>query len=202
MNLLGIMLIIFYIIPTLIIQRNIMMDDGKGLANMIFLYLVGGWIRKYENEIISDKKVLGGVFLSTLAVEFVLNSVLSWLKGGHGIYAPFARDCSVFILIMAITVFLIFKDIAFKNKTINMLANGVLATYIFEGILRDRFLLENVTIALSKKGEFIGYVVLLALILFFVVEIIEVIRKKTVDRVFSKIYDVFEIKLFKIRTKQ
>lgn len=200
-NLLGIMFLIFYLLPTVTVQRDIMLDDGKGLANMIFLYLSGRWIRKYENDIIINKKVLGGVFISTLTIEFILNSAFSYIKGWHGIYAPFARDCSVFILIIAITVFLIFKDLSFKSKVVNFAARGVLAAYIFEGILRDRLSLQNITIVLSEKGYFIVYVIALAFVLFFATTTIEAIRTRMLDRIFSKIYDVLENKLFIIRSK-
>ena len=185
-KLLGVMFVIFYVVPTLTIQRDIMMDDGKGLANMIFVYLLGRYFNR-SGESIKPRNALF-LFALTFAVEFLLNSILTYIRGG-GVFAPFSRDCSALILVMAVALFWIFKEICFRSRLINVLARGTFATYIFEEIIRNRFDLKRVTITFADKECFAGYVLITAVLLFAICSLVEVVRSRTLTPVYGILYD-------------
>ena len=68
--------------------------------------------------------------------ELTLNLCLTYLSGGVGIVASFARDYSIFILVLSICIFMTFKKIQIKARVINALSKHVVAAYLFEGALR------------------------------------------------------------------
>lgn len=133
-KLLAIMFAVFYLLPT-IVQYHVMGDNGKGFANMFFLYLLGRYIKMYYDDIkISRKHIVIG-FASVLG-GFGLNLILTLIRGGKGVCAPFAKDSSCFILITAIIIFILFKNIEIESKIINRIAKHVIAIYLFEGTVR------------------------------------------------------------------
>ena len=149
-----IMFLIFSLIPT-IIQFHVMNDGGKGVANMLLMYLIGRYIRLYWNKKIQTKKlILVGAGL--ILFGFALNMALSMLRGGKGVYAPFARDCSSIIILSSIIIFLVFKNLCFSSNVINLLAKHVVAVYLCEGAVRT-FLsqLFDITIFSEKWYLFI-----------------------------------------------
>lgn len=64
------MLLVFSILPS-ILQIHVMNDSGKGVLNMLLIYLIGRYIRKYDLEIKDGfKSIVLAVLL--LGIEFVL----------------------------------------------------------------------------------------------------------------------------------
>lgn len=127
-------LFIFSIVPSVFFMvDNIMSDAGKGLANMILLYLTGRYIRFYVNEHYGRKKllrtVLVGVFLT-----FALNMSLSVIRGTYT--GNFARDCSVTVILSAVFIFLFFRELSFRSFVVNSIAGHVIAAYVFESVVR------------------------------------------------------------------
>lgn len=133
-QLLLLLLFVFCVVPTLF-KFEIMLDNGKGVINMLLVYLIGKYIRLYISEDVNLKKISICLFLSII-VNILLNSFTSMRRGGVGVYAPFARDCSITMLILAILVFLLFRLFVIKSKIINKLASSVFAIYIFSEPIR------------------------------------------------------------------
>lgn len=138
---LTVCILIFSIIPTIFfLGNNIMSDDGKGLANMVVVYLVGRYIRLYHDYNEKRSKLFCVAF-GCIMCTFSLNMFLSIFRGTCT--SNFARDCSFTIFISAIYIFLLFKNMTFESKVVNSLAKNVFAAYLFEGIVRivlSRFL--------------------------------------------------------------
>lgn len=67
---------------------------------MLLLYFLGSYIRKYSLDERFDKKSLLKILIATTALNVFLNSLISIATGGKP-HIPFARDCSVFIVIEA-----------------------------------------------------------------------------------------------------
>lgn len=133
-KLLLMLLFIFSIVPT-IIQTDIMGDSGKGFANMFFMYLMGRYIALYGIACSRKRSVVVAFF--TLLGGFVLNMAASFVKGE--VYAPFARDCSLIIVIAAIAVFLTFQNMHFHSRFINRAAGHVVAIYLLDIAMRTCF---------------------------------------------------------------
>lgn len=133
-KLIFIMLLIFSVFPS-VIQIHIMKDSGKGILNMLLVYLIGRYIKKYDIRIQKMNRAV--IFsISVLIMEFVINYSLALIRGGVGVYAPFARDCSVFIIFLSVMIFLLFREINITSTTINALAKNVIGIYLFEGAIR------------------------------------------------------------------
>lgn len=61
--------------------------------------------------------------------------MISIATGGKP-HIPFARDCSVFIVIEATVLMMFFMKVEFHSDFINRVAKHVFAVYLFEGALR------------------------------------------------------------------
>lgn len=128
------LLIVFSLCPTLF-RRELMQDSGKGLANMIMIYLIGRYLKLHGEKIKKwSTKRLASAATLTLMTEFGLNCVETHVRGGGASVAvPFARDCSIFIICFAVLVFLIFRRLEFFSATINLVAESVFAIYLLNG---------------------------------------------------------------------
>lgn len=176
-------LVIFSIIPTIFfISDNIMSDAGKGLVNMILMYLIGRYIRIYKDEHIGRGKLLLLTIVS-VSITFSLNMVLSIARGVYT--GDFARDCSATVIISSILIFLFFKEWSFHSNIINFLAQHVIAAYVFEttvrNILNRYFDLSNYVDCWYLFGVTAGYV----LVVLFTCFIINIFRRCMFGRVES-----------------
>lgn len=101
--------------------------EGKNVMHMATLYLIGRYIRKYDDRTYRNKKVVLLLFANvglTMLLEFGLFTVT-------GRYSLFYRDCSIFTVCSAILLFTVFRNIQFENKVVNRAASAVLAVYVF-----------------------------------------------------------------------
>lgn len=134
-NVLFLMLFVFSIVPT-VVQYHVMGDGGKGFANMLLMYLIGRYIRLYWNEKPHSLKKTIALGAGVILLGFILNLVLTLVRGGKGVYAPFARDCSCIIIVASAAIFIVFKQIRMRSNTINQIAKHVVSVYLFEGGMR------------------------------------------------------------------
>ena len=103
---------------------------------MLLLYFLGSYIRKYSLDERFDKKSLLKILISTTVLNVFLNSLISIATGGKS-HIPFARDCSMFIVIEAVTLMMFFIKVKFHSDFINRVAKHVFAVYLFEGAFRQ-----------------------------------------------------------------
>lgn len=134
-KLLLLMCAIFLLIPTFL-YFHVMDDGGKGIANMLFLYLLGGYIHKYGKDHYEKRKCFTA-FAVAYIISLAGNVASSYVTGGIGAHSPFSRDCSIFVVIEAVSIFLIFREIKFQCRMINNIAKHVVAVYMFESTLRS-----------------------------------------------------------------
>lgn len=78
---------------------------------MLLLYFLGSYIRKYSLDERFDKKSLLKILIATTALNVFLNSLISIATGGKP-HIPFARDCSVFIVIEAAALMMFFMKVS------------------------------------------------------------------------------------------
>lgn len=179
------MLLFFSIMPTFA-YYEIMGDNGKGLMNMVLMYLIGRYIKICNVK--PSCRICRGVCIATV-ITCVLNYIFAMWHGGIGLFAPFARDNSLTIILSSIFMFLFFLNITFYSKTINVIAKGMFATYLCEGTIR---LILNSFIPWEKYVSSWYLFVLISLYTIVVMIIclfIETIRKS--------IYTLFEDDIYK-----
>jgi hypothetical protein len=108
-----------------------MQDNGKGLPNMIVIYIIGRYLGKYPegNRWAKIKTIrLFLLFLVNLCVVVALNLVTGKLTGS--ISTLWSRDCSLFILLSALLLLELFSRIHFQSEGVNRIAGSVLAVYV------------------------------------------------------------------------
>lgn len=167
----------------------------------LFFYLVGAFI----GRIISNSQILLKNKINTLAV---VGSVCSW--GGFVFLDLFIRkvelqssltsyimvnvieclQCAFLVPICVISIFLIFYYLPdFKSKTINDIAFSAFAIYLLHDAFLTRTSMWNNIFAIPifyEKQWFIIYCLAVVVILFFVGYIIDNIRKKYIDCLFTR----------------
>ena len=125
-RLLLILLFLLSVVPTFL-HFDILGSEGKNVVHMTLIYLIGRYIRIYDERQYDNRKlalVLFGNILVTAVLEMALYAVT-----GH--YSMFYRDCSIFTICSAILLFTLFRNIRFENRFINRVAGSVLAVYVF-----------------------------------------------------------------------
>lgn len=141
---------VFLVAPT-VIYYSVLGGGGKNVINMLLLYFLGSYIKKYSLDERFDKKSLLKILIATTALNVLLNSLISIATGGKP-HIPFARDCSVFIVIEATVLMMFFMKVEFHSDFINRVAKHVFAVYLFEGALRQ--IVQNIVFDYSiYEGE-------------------------------------------------
>lgn len=127
------MLVIFSGITTFFFF-DITQDGGKGIVNMILLYLIGRYLRMYHEDHKFRTGRLITLFVVLCGINFALNGGLYVVTGT--VQNRFARDNTLFTIAEAVCVFLVFRNLHFENKLVNRLAGMVPAVFIMEWTLR------------------------------------------------------------------
>ena len=131
-KLLTALCLVFVLLPSVLYFHPL--GSGKNVLNLVFVYLLGGYLRRFNVEDRVSDTHLCVIFLGSFISIFILDSILSKLTGS--IHIPFARDCSIFVLLEAVSIFLIFKKHYFTSGLINKVSGHVFAVYLFEGAFR------------------------------------------------------------------
>lgn len=190
------MFIIFSLLPT-VIQIHVMNDGGKGVINLLLIYFIGRYIGLYGIDV-KHKSIL---LILILGTETLLNIVATIMKGSRGVYAPFARDCSSFIIIGSVITFLLFKDIHFSSKSVNVLAKNVIGIYLFEGAVRG-IIGKYIDISrYTEKWYLFLVVTAIAAVTIILCSFIELIRKIAFTSVEIKIGDIISQNIGNIELK-
>lgn len=150
---------VWNIIPT--ITRHAWKFDD--FDTFVFMYVVGGYLEKYyKSDKIAMNKALAvvilcivGYIISVMGMDFLgmkFNKVLFLEK------AMYLRNISSIISVpVAISLVLIFKEIKFKSKVVNVISGSVLSVYLLHDNVIVRDIIWN---KWSPNGNFIGYLYL------------------------------------------
>ena len=133
--LLIVLIFFYYIIPTITLSnKSFTYDWGKGIVNMVIVYLIGRYIRSYLDFYISPIKT----FQWTLAIILLCcvgNHIITANSISVGIALLLSRDNSVLILVSSILLFITFKNMCFYSALINYIASFVVDIYLVEGVI-------------------------------------------------------------------
>lgn len=167
------LLVIFSIIPT-IFQFELLQDNGKGIINMIVAYLIGRYIRKYNIEIKKDNIIK--IMVISVSITFIIMSIITFIK--HKVTLGYMfRDNSIFVIITATCIFMIFKSLNIENKKINYMSQYVFAAYICEELVRKQILGRIINLEyVADKWYFYVIAICYVVITFIICMVIEKIR--------------------------
>ncbi len=129
-KLLLMMLVVFSVFPT-VFYFEVIPDNGKGLVQMIMVYMIGRYIRLYADIDLPRAK------------SCILFAAL-WLVNGvshempvqiGGIYHHLCKDNSITNLVMAVLLFYLFKGLRFRCTAVNRAASYVFAVFALNNSL-------------------------------------------------------------------
>lgn len=145
---------LFSVLPTLF-YFELVPDNGKGLIQMIMIYMAGRYIRMYRDVSLPKKKAV-----LLFAALWVINGV------SHefpvliaGIDLHLCKDNSITNLVMAVILFYLFKDIQLKSVFVNQIASYVFAVFALNNTLVT-VLLPKIS-GIGGVGTFAGTVFLI-----------------------------------------
>lgn len=177
-NLLIILLVLFYILPTALYAINaptITGDSGYGIINFICLYLIGRYISLYYRDSKPKTFYLTG-YIIVSCLLFLSNHILSEIFGFY--FNTFISYDTIFALLSAIMLFMFFKNISINSKLINKLASGCFASYIIHMhptisryIFKDIFNIQKYT-----EITYLLSLLIIPILVFIITSIVEYIR--------------------------
>ncbi len=165
---------IFLVAPTLV-GFDQTGDGGKGILNMILAYIIGRFIGIYYKDVRVRTGKWIGVFVVVVAVNFVLNFVAFKLTGSTANY--YARDNSVFTMAQAVILLVVFMQMNFTNKFVNLLAANVVAVYVLEDTIKTLIYGVFPEAAAIYGAGHVWVVLLISLVTFVVASGLEAVRK-------------------------
>lgn len=129
-KLLLLMIVLFSIFPTFF-YFELVPDNGKGLVQMVMVYMVGRYIRMYQ-----DSWLPRGKSCIIFILLWILNGISHEIPiQVGGIYHHLCKDNSITNLIMAVLVFYLFKRMEFKSGSINKVASYTFAVFALNNSL-------------------------------------------------------------------
>lgn len=129
---LAFMLFIFVVAPTLL-KFEITCDGGKGPINMIVVYMTGYYFKRFDFPALIKKYAIVILILSFLVV-FIASSWQSY--GNPWMSRGLFRDNSLFILLMAVSLFYLFSKMSFYSAMVNEVAKLTLGVYLVQETLK------------------------------------------------------------------
>lgn len=155
-QLLGALISLFYIVPTFL-YFDINNDKGKGIANMIIMYLLGRYLKLYPIKL--QKKTLAIIMLSSMLLAFAGNTFVTLVT--KSIHWPFSRDCALTTLVSAASLFLLTLELHFSSKAINFIAKNAFYIYLLGFIpvyFKELFAIEKFESSIFYAPVCIGFV--------------------------------------------
>lgn len=156
-RLLVMLLVLFSVFPTLF-YFEIVPDNGKGLVQMIMIYLIGRYIRLYKDVRMPRWSIV--IFIGLWAMNgFSHEHAVSI----GGIYHHLCKDNSITNIVMAVILFYAVKDLRFTSGVVNAVAAQIFAVFALNNTL------TNLIMQSIEQSGFQGPDRLLGVLLFLVV---------------------------------
>lgn len=185
-RLLTVLLILFSIFPTFF-YFEIIQDNGKGLVQMMLIYMLGRYIQKYGIRICNKGK-MAALFLGL----WVLNGVSHEIPIQFGgIYHHLCKDNSITNIVMAVILFSVVKEWKIQSGIINALSKNTFAIFALNNSM------VAVVIYLIKNGGKLkpsgwqGFILLTGIVILVMIlcVIIGALREKLLGRIETYIID-------------
>lgn len=194
-NLLIICFIILSIIP-FITGNTVVFNDGYSFTNFIFIYMIGGYLRKYslketyhfKNMSINGYRILllfG--FFSLAFINFLVHHFALEINGMSGIFTEIASRIKYtntwystpFVMIQTVLYFEFFKTLNINNKFINKLSTTAFGIYLIhdnEIVRTHLYKILRIDIGPFSTYKIFPKIILVAMLIFVVCALIEYVR--------------------------
>ena len=204
-KLLAILFVILSVIPY--ITGNEGFDNtGATFIHFIFLYFIGGYLRKYpisQNTIFKryskqfHQLIFVGVFVGCVLLNYVIYNCATFLMGTNTIVDEIAGDLicmtiqnsNPIVLVQTVSFFLFFQTLDIHSKMINNLAKLTLGIYLIHD---NTFLRHLIYVWLRidngpvSNYSFILYIFVIAFMIYVVCSIIEWSRQKIFKFIYNR----------------
>lgn len=164
----------FFIISPTFFYVDILKDGGKGIVNMVLIYLTGQYLKTYTLPYFLqryNKLLLAGCLICI----FSLNTLLTLLNGNFVL--KFAHDNSLFIFIASICIFHWVGQWKYSSNVINSLARYTFPLYLVQALLTNST--KSWYLPYINDYDFIIHLIYTTCFICFATLIIENIRQKT-----------------------
>lgn len=157
------MIVLFSVFPTLF-YFEIIPDNGKGLVQMIMVYMIGRYIRMYQDVQLSrGKRYLIFVFLLLWIINGVSHEIPIQVGG---IYHHLCKDNSITNLVMAVLLFYTFKGLTFSSEIINKTAAYIFAVFALNNTLVTAFMdILHESMGFRSPDGVLGFLILAGVVL-------------------------------------
>lgn len=157
---------------------------GKNVFSFIFMYIIGGYISLHVKSDNKPKLRYLFIAMTALAANYFIYTRFNEALGNK--YEPLIY-ANPFIIMVAIFIFMFFKDLHFKSKIINTLGGTTLGVYAISEFWLVRAWLWNI-IDFSKVDctnifKNIAMIFVGILAVFFSCAVIELFRAKLFDKI-------------------
>lgn len=106
------------------IDKIISTEGGKGLYGVVFMYILGGYLRLHVKSYNRPKLLFLVAFFACTAI----NVVLVYFLPGYAKVASY--NDNLFAVLQCVCLVLFFRDFKFKNRVINYIAGSCLGVYM------------------------------------------------------------------------
>lgn len=179
-RLLIILLFFFSIWPTLLTDVTLK-DNGYGMVNFVCIYLIGAYIRLYENDVKKHKNK----FYIFGTISLAITTILSFVSYRAWNY------CSIFVILQSVALFLYFKKLKIRSShMLTRIASFSLGIYIIhENHLICKWIYQDLFNCKTYIGTwlYLPNIVFTVLGIFIICSIIdygrEILFKHTVDKI-------------------
>lgn len=182
-KLLYLLLLLFSVLPT-IFYFELIPDNSKGLVQMIIVYMIGRYIRIYEDIPLPRK---AGILFIILWIINGLSHEFPIQIGG--IYHHLCKDNSITNLIMAVILFYLFKNLNFQSRFINRAAAYIFAVFALNNTLVS-LIIEGISdINFQTPGGIAGFAILAGIVFLILVSclLIGAVRELLLGKVDQKL---------------
>lgn len=188
-----ILLVLWSVIPTITT-----FDMGSNyLLWMITVYLLAGYIKLYPEDFDKGRSFYLTVLLIFWGLSFASAVVCDIIGFKYDVFAKYATHFSgmqhINIVVMAVCLFLVFRDIKIENERIQRVINSIAGTTFGIFLIHDNTFLKTwIWKQLFKNAEYIdkGWFVLASIgevvAIFIVCMIIEYVRQNLLERWYMK----------------
>ncbi|WP_251717090.1 acyltransferase [Lactobacillus agrestimuris] len=177
-------IILFVMLSLLPYLKNItVVTNNNSIFNLLYIYFIGGYIKKYKEDFSkANMKYYILTFILSVILMILSITILDIIRPKS--WSAFLTTSSPLEAIAGISLFLIFKNIDIKHsKFINTIAASTFAVYlihcqtVFFPILWGKIIRAQ---QYENSSYIIIYEILIAIIIYIVATIIDLIRREIV----------------------
>jgi len=195
---LNIGILLFSIINTLTGQNFY----GNELIQFILFYSLGAYLSKYKDNFFSKKKNSLITVLITILILISSVIIIDLLGTKYLVFRSYStylfKRTSIVCILLGTSIFSLFNQKETHNKFINILSSSVLGVYLISDNSHIRKVLWiNILKVCNyvEKSSLIIHMLISVLLVYIICLLIDLIRKHTLEKLISKLYDHLELKI-------